>query len=505
MKRRTFIAGATAFAAAGVGAAVLSRRGQTRPVDLSTMPRLQMPELLDTTTSGRLELTALNGTTRFFRQADTKTLGFNQPYLGPVVRLRNGALDVSVQNNLGFPITSHWHGLMVPGEHDGGPHSAIPAGGRWRPDMEVSQRPTTAFYHTHVHGRTAPDVYAGLAGVMHLTDGRDEDRGLPTTYGVDDLTLILQDRRFDRAGRMIYNFSMMDRMHGFLGDTMLINGQIGAVAAVPKGIVRLRLVNASNARTYSLFADDNRPLHLIATDGGFIPAPTAVSALRLSPGERAEVLVDFSNGQDMYLMSAGDPNVGPVGMMGRLRGLADTFVDRSYSVIPLAVDDTLPTRFIQLPGDLGGDEPNLSGRETRTRYITLDMGMGGMMGGGMMGERGMGGGRGMMGGFAINGKPFDMNRIDIEIERGAIERWIMSSDMLTHPFHIHGASFQVASENGRAPRPESRGWKDTVLIDGESELLVRFDHPADRQTPYMYHCHILEHEDAGMMGQLTVS
>jgi len=111
----------------------------------------------------------------------------------------------------------------------------------------------------------------------------------------------------------------------------------------------------------------------------------------------------------------------------------------------------------------------------------------------------------MMGGFSINGRPFEMGVINEEVERGATERWIVTTNMLTHPFHIHGVSFQVVSVNGREPGPEDQGWKDTVLVDGETELLVRFDHPASRDTPFMYHCHILEHEDAGMMGQFTVS
>ena len=118
-----------------------------------------------------------------------------------------------------------------------------------------------------------------------------------------------------------------------------------------------------------------------------------------------------------------------------------------------------------------------------------------MMGGGMMGG-------GMM---AINGKPFDPNVIDIHVERGSVEKWIVSSTMLAHPFHIHGVSFQVVKENGRSPSTTNMGWKDTVLVEDEVELLAKFGQPADEQTPFMFHCHILEHEDAGMMGQFTVA
>jgi FtsP/CotA-like multicopper oxidase with cupredoxin domain len=119
------------------------------------------------------------------------------------------------------------------------------------------------------------------------------------------------------------------------------------------------------------------------------------------------------------------------------------------------------------------------------------MGIGGMM---------MGGGS-----FAINGRPFDMSRIDFEVSLGTVERWHVRSSMVAHPFHVHGVRFRVVTENGAPPRPENTGWKDTVLVPGEAEILARFDQPASREAPFMFHCHILEHEDAGMMGQFTVT
>ncbi|TCD15409.1 multicopper oxidase domain-containing protein [Oricola cellulosilytica] len=498
MKRRDLLVGATALAVAGATGYAWSQRGNGPVTDVASRPRLGMPPLLDTRDSGRLELTAMGGRTRFFGRNVSPTIGFNQPYLGPTIRMANGPLDVAVANSLQFPVSAHWHGLMVPGEHDGGPHLAISPGEVWRPDMNIDQLPGTAFYHTHVHERTATDVYAGLGGIIHVSDGRDDERGLPSNYGIDDLTIVLQDRQFDGEGRMVYGFSMMDQMHGLTGDVMVINGQIGAVAAVPRGVSRLRLINASNARIYPLFADDGRPLHLVATDGGFLPAPLEVETVTLSPGERVELLVDFSDGKPLTLMSGGDPNQGLGGMMGRFRGLFDRMIDRSFPVLPLLVDEKLPVRITSLPDDLGGELPNLPSA-VRTRHFSLDMGMGGMMGGGMTGRGGM------MGGFGINGRSFDMRRIDIEAERGSVERWIIGSPMLLHPFHIHGVSFQVVRQRGQQPSAENSGWKDTVLVGGETEILVRFDHPASREAPYMYHCHILEHEDGGMMGQLAVT
>lgn len=467
MKRRRFLT-------AAASAAVLAPMGfgmAGRVASAASRPRLEMPPLLDTRQTGRLSLLAGAGTMKLPGGQASPTAGFNQDYLGPTIIMQNGPLAADVRNGLDEAISVHWHGLMLPGEHDGGPHLPIDTGKRWTPDISIAQQPATAWYHSHIHGRTARQVYSGLSGVIHVTDGRDADRGLPVDYGVDDLTLVLQDRRFDRSGRMVYDPSMMDVMHGFMGNRMLVNGQAGAVAAVPAGLVRLRLLNGSNARNYMLSFDDGRMMHLIATDGGFLPAPVDVSVLSLAPGERVEILVDFSGSGAPVLMSG---------------------IEQPFGVLQFEVDDTLPVRITSLPAELGPELDDLAGAEARTRRISLDMGMGGMM---------MGGG----GGFAINRRPFAMDRIDMEVALGTVERWIVRSTMIAHPFHVHGALFRVVSENGGQPRPENSGWKDTVLVTGETEIVVRFDQPASGTKPFMFHCHILEHEDAGMMGQFTVS
>ncbi|MCR9195945.1 MAG: multicopper oxidase domain-containing protein, partial [Hyphomonas sp.] len=209
----------------------------------------------------------------------------------------------------------------------------------------------------------------------------------------------------------------------------------------------------------------------------------------------------------------GDPNQGPMGMMGRMRGVINRVIDRSFTVLDFTVDESLPVRIETIPDALDGIMPDLEGTDTRTRRVSLDMGMGpggmmgpGRMGGGMMDGRDFSGPMmGRMGAFGINGQPFAMDRIDFEVSLDTTERWIVESPMLAHPFHIHGAMFQVVREDGRTPRPEHRGWKDTVLVTGETELLARFNRPASADYPFMFHCHILEHEDRGMMGQMTVS
>jgi blue copper oxidase len=469
MKRRQFLtSSSSALLTAGILSSVPARRAFAQ--DTARLTRLSMPPLLDTRATGRLSLTAMAGSRRFSDGPAVATAGFNQDYLGPTIIVQNGDLATEVTNRLDEPVSAHWHGLLVPGEHDGGPHLAIAPGATWRPEMVIAQDPATAWYHTHIHERTAAQVYSGLAGVIHVADGRDDQRGLPAEYGVDDLTLVLQDRRFDAAGRMVYDPSMMDIMHGFAGNRMLVNGQAGATAVVPEGIVRLRLLNGSNARIYTLFFDDTRLMHLVATDGGYLPAPLALDVLRLAPGERAEILVDFAAGGAPVLLS--DPG-------------------QPYGVLQFEKDPTQTARIMRLPDQLDGAPEDLSGNEIRTRQVSLDMGMGGMM----MGD----------GGFAINGRPFDMNRVDFEVALGSVERWHVRSTMVAHPFHVHGVRFRVVSENGGPPRPEDTGWKDTVLVPGEAEILTRFDQPASRETPLMFHCHILEHEDAGMMGQFIVT
>lgn len=208
-----------------------------------------MPSLLDATTTRRVRLEAQKGRTFFKGSSRADTWGFNQPFLGPTLRMATGQTTVAkVKNSLDEAISVHWHGLLVPGDVDGGPHQPIAPGATWTPEITLDQPTATAWYHSHIHGETAKQVQMGLAGVLQITDGQDDARDLPSTYGVNDLTLVIQDRRFKRDGQFDLSLGMAERMTGFLGDTLLVNGQIGATAVVPRGLVRLRLLNGSNAR-----------------------------------------------------------------------------------------------------------------------------------------------------------------------------------------------------------------------------------------------------------------
>lgn len=475
----------------GLGAGLLSASLPAASWSNTTARPLAMPELLDATGSGAFALKAQAGRVNFLGQSESPTWGFNQPYLGPTLRVANAAeVRADVTNTLDEHISVHWHGLVIPGDVDGGPHQTIAPNGNWSPVLPIDQPAATVWYHSHTHGETARQVHKGLAGVLQLTDGLDDDRGLPSHYGVDDLTLVLQDRRFDRRGRMDYSLSMPDRMMGFLGDTMLVNGQVGATAVVPQGIVRLRLLNGSNSRIYALTMSDDRPMHLIGTDTGLLDRPIALQDLTLAPGERYELLVDFGDGGDVSLLSGQSTNMGMMGggMMGGRRSSGPPF-----EILPFKVEPSLTARITTLPDDLGGSRPDMDATGANRRNVTLDMAMGPGMMMRASGNR-----------FSINGQAFDMDRIDLTVKRGALEHWTVSANMMMHPFHVHGVTFQVLSQNGGPPKPQNSGWKDTILIDGQADILMRFDRPASESLPYMFHCHILEHEDGGMMGQFAV-
>lgn len=493
--RRTFLLTASALAAGAAAAGLASRIGSS-----AAAPQpLRIPPLIDARKS--FSLTVQAGSTEFFPGHASATLGYNGSYLGPTLLMHRGdTVQASITNALDEDTTLHWHGLIVPGEVDGGPHQVIRPGSAWRPALPIRQPAATLFYHSHVHERTAAQVYRGLAGVLIVTDEEERLLGLPSEYGVDDLPLVLQDREFD-GGRLVLPTGMMTMMQGRRGDTLLVNGTPNAVAQVPARRVRLRFVNGSNARIYDLSFSDARIFHWIASEGGLLGAPVAMRSLSLAPGERAEILVDFSDSRPAVLITGPDPNVSRMmGMMRGMRSAAGTAAQQVLAFEPHGAaggSAPVPSRLVE---QARIDEA----RATRRRRFVLEMGMGGRMGPATA-PRMPGGGMGSgMSIAAINGRAFDMNRIDEQVRLGDAEIWEISGEMMAHPVHIHGVHFTVLRRNGLSPSVRDQGLRDTVLVQEPVELLVQFTQPADK-APFMYHCHILEHEDNGMMGQFKTS
>jgi blue copper oxidase len=490
MKRREFLktTGAGVFS---VSAGLAVAQTTARP-----LPILPLTDLLEGI-EDRIPLGLNQSTHDFGNGALSQTFGINSSYLGPVLRVKQGqTLPFDVTNGIGNTSTIHWHGLHIPGDVDGGPHQEIEAGQTWSPDVPIVQQASMNWFHSHMHGRTAQQTYMGLAGVMLIEDDASLSADLPKTYGVDDFTLVLQDKTFDPTGRMTYEVTGEVFEDGFEGDTLVVNGAIAPFTqTVPTGLVRLRILNACNARFLELSMETG-PIRVIASDGGFLASTVEVASILMSPGERYEVIVDMgsveTNSLNVNLNGGGDGGFFANLFGGNPLTTALTLVRTNEP----GFSGTLPTRLANL-------SPANKQEASNTRSFELQMDVGADLAAlALVWDNFCGD----MGAMAINGQPMNMDRIDETVRKGDTEVWRISVDDMLHPFHIHGCSFRILSQNGAAPPAYAQGWKDMVHVnEGWSEVLVKFDYEATADAPYMYHCHILEHEDCGMMGQFTVT
>jgi blue copper oxidase len=487
LTRRQFASGSSAAIVAGVlvGGLVGARIARGRPEHF-TRP-LPIPPLINAANQGNaVKLNVASGKHAFVGGKPTRAYGYSGPVLGPALCLcRGDEVEVTVENALDIDTTVHWHGLLVPGDVDGGPHQVIKAGGIWRPRLKIDQPASTVWFHPHLHHDTARQVYMGLAGLIIVDDGTDAGFGLPRTYGFDDLPIILQDRSFDSNGSLLYDLDPLTIQYGLRGNIIIANGVIAPFAKVPSGLVRLRILNGANAQNFDLRFSDRREFNVIASDAGFLSAPVALKQLRISPAERFEILVDFTNRKPVILETGPDTAMGIFGAVSEDGTSEFVPIMRFEPTAAATTTKEIPSRLVE-PSAADAD------RAIRHREFLLDSGI---CGGQRPTEMGM------LPGMCINGKTHDMNRIDVETALGTTEVWKIVTRSMAHPFHVHGASFRVLSLSGTPPAAHLAGWKDVVLVEDEAELLVAFNHPAKREHPFMYHCHILEHEDAGMMGQ----
>lgn len=246
----------------------------------------------------------------------------------------------------------------------------------------------------------------------------------------------------------------------------------------------------------------------------YLSAPVPMAALTISPGERFEIVVDFSNGAGAVLGTAGDPVEGEAGSggMGLMHGTGPNGVPYNGPgpLVRFDVDQGLPVPASRLPEALialAAPDPTLS---VERRRVTLDMwpGLGGRTGlaGGGVGLRANGQSpRGSGPAMGMNGQRYDMHRIDFAPKLGSSEIWEVVPVLMPHPFHVHGAFFRVLTIGGAPPPAHLAAEKDTVLLGEVAELLVTFTQLATEHRPFMIHCHILDHEDAGLMGQFVTS
>jgi blue copper oxidase len=521
LSRRTVLLGGAAASVVGglrldrAAAQAVARQPQ------SPRPSLPIPPELRANANGVIALDSRPGSMRFLPDKVTATYGINAPYLGPAVRVRRGEkVVVQVTNSLSENTTMHWHGLIIPGANDGGPHQVIAPGKQWQTELAIDQPAATLWFHPHYYPSTALEVIKGLAGLLIVDDEEAARLPLPARWGIDDIPLVIQDRRFTPDGQFFDRMNYVGITFGYIGDTALVNGAIYPEARTARGWLRLRILNGSNARSYYLAASDNRSLYVVASDGGLLESPVELKEVLVHAGERFEVLVDGRDGRAFDLVTLPNPQA-----IMRLPPF-----DQPLSLVTIRPDGAegtgqLPSRLAVLP-PLPGEPPAVSQQLVMNMFKDMQ-GMGPVKAAGL----GMAAGKvdpavvarvtdlivnqpalseaDQLSANGVNGKPFSLARMDFSAPRNQDLRWRISegSDVMLHRVHIHGCQFRIISQDGKPPPAYRAGWKDVAPISagGASEILLRFPHPAGAQGPYMAHCHILEHEDSGMMAQFTVA
>ena len=437
-------------------------------VDTPAVAPLSIPPLLEPTIENGIshyELTIGASQHDYKRAGMTDTYSYNgMSVLGPTLRLRTGAsVAIRVTNALDEVTTTHWHGGDVRAEDDGSPHSPIEPGTTWIADFDVIQPAATLWYHPHAHGFTAEHVYRGAAGLIIIDDDNPTGELLPATYGVDDIPVIIQDRDFTDDSQL--DFAIDNSEEGNLDGVLTVNGTINPYVDTPMGLVRLRLLNGSQARIYHLSVEGS-DMTKIASDGGYLTSPVVIDQLALAPGDRAEIIVNV--GEEAVALI--DSTLGRV-LEVRPNGSTvstGTLPDKLATIDRISESEITVERSFEM-----GDARN---------FWDFDAS------------------------WAINDLQFDMNRIDETVQLGATERWILSSDDGEHVFHPHQTQFLILSINGEPPPPEESGWEDSVWVNNDREVVIaaRFNTYATDDMPYIYHCHILDHEDLGMMGQFEI-
>ncbi len=411
----------------------------------------------------RYEVTIRPGTASILPGLETPILGYDGRYPGPTFHATRGRpVEVRQINRAGRTAVVHLHGGVTEPESDGHPMDIIPDGSERTYRYSSVQQAATLWYHDHSHGEVARTLYAGLAGFYLVSDEEEADLGLPR--GDYDLPLMIQDRSFNADGSFRYQ---LDLDMGFHGDTLLVNGAVAPRVRVERRLYRLRFLNASNARAYELVLGDGREMIQIAGDGGLLARPVKRRAIPLSPAERVEVVVDFRQfgaGSEIVLRNAaGEASTQAVMRFDVVRGGAEE------AHVPKALTEVEAI-------------PPVNAR----RRFTLSF-------------KAVGQAQ-----WQINGRGFDMDRVDCRPRRGSTELWtFVNESQHPHPMHLHLAHFRIQSIGGRPPSRGDAGWKDVVVVPPSQTAVVRpyFDYYTGR---FPFHCHTAEHGDNDMMGQMEV-
>ncbi|NPV09168.1 MAG: multicopper oxidase family protein [Anaerolineae bacterium] len=438
-------------------------------------------------------------------------------YLGPIIRVQSGTkLRLHLHNNLPEETVLHPHGLRVPEDADGQPMQAFGPGETKVYEFQVIDPACPAWFHPHPHMRTAYQVAMGLAGLFYVTDPVEAAAVPGAGTGANDIPLVIQDRTFDASNQFLYQ---PHHLWGYLGDRILVNGQPDASLSLEPRAYRLRVLNGSNARTFKLAWSNGMPLQVIGTDGGLLPAVAQRSYVTLMPGERADLWADFTalaRKQVVLQSQSFDPGGGMMGggggggggMGGGGRhggggggmggdGMGSALPNgAAFNILTVNVGRKATTKPVlgPLPAlPVRWDASNVANFSQPVPF-TLDM---------------------YMMTWYINGRLYEMMAVaeDEMVYKDVPIAWEwINNGPIPHPMHIHNVQFQVV---GRTPTSAlssyatvnqgfvDSGWKDTVTVwPGERVKIAMNFGP--HTGMYMYHCHILEHEDMGMMRNLMI-
>lgn len=435
------------------------------------------PLTIPSVTSGSVSLNAQFSVSELLKGKSSTTFSYANGLLGTTIKSNTGeTVNVSLQNSLSDETNIHWHGLILPENMDGHPKDVASPGGSLNYSLPIIQRAGTYWYHPHPHGLTGKQVFMGLAGMFIVNDPEEAALNLPS--GEFEVPIILQDKHFE-GDNLEYSPNDDEIMTGYLGEQILVNGQHAPFLSVASTWYRLRILNGSTARVYNLTLTGGNEMIIIGSDGGLLASPETVSSILLSPGERIDVLIDFSRfevGKEIYLVSN---NFSEYNVQGR----------QSFTLLKFKVDRTKNSNFA-LPSTLSSFSPLNPSQSVKTRTIDIAQTIGGE------------GGHGGMGRHSINGKIFEMERIDETVSAGTTEIWEfdnLEGDEI-HPMHIHGVQFQVLERTGGRNKviASEKGWKDTVLLMPGEKVRLIMTFP-EYTGVFVFHCHNLEHEDDGMM------
>lgn len=444
------------------------------PLMAASRPKLTIPPLIEVRRGRPIILTMEEMGYKLDGKHLVSVWGFNGNYLGPTIKIKSGSFaKLNYHNNLPQHISLSIQGLQASGELFGGAARVLKKGESWAPIVPIEQPAATCWYRSSTLANSAYQTYRGLVGMWLIEDDQSLKSPLPQKYGVDDIPLILQDMEFNGDGLQLFK---QNQPH-FVGNRLLVNGVEAPYLEVPRGWVRLRLVNASLARAYDLRLDNDQDVIIIAKDLGFLPQGKAVKSFVLAPGERTEILINLTEGEGVSLIS------------GHKRGIFDK-VKQVFSSDGELADNTVIE--LRPQGDLSAFAKKmdvafetdavsmLKSDIVQERTFDLDVTNG-----------------------LINQKRFDPRRVDVIAKKGTVERWILSSS-LPVGFSIQGAKFIVESTENDPSKESELAWKDTVWVKGKTQILVRFDQPSSNTYPFIFGSSNLMLADMGCIGVMIV-